>query len=728
MKLTLPRLIELPQTSYELAEPPKPAAGQKLSDRPVLSLEERHGTAPSDAAETRRSESPLREAVPAGRPLFLQEADGSWSWLPAALSAPTPDAASLSARSRAAASPHAAGNLDSPPDSAVRALALPNSLQRDASPDPLADLDGPPDAAVPAMALPASMRLDELPPLPAGCPWLLLLGDDGEPCGCVSAAAALEELRQSFRRLRAGFEATLETVDSAITVINADSEVIAWTGEAERMFGIRREEIMGHPADAFFQKERLQVLRALTTGEVLRAAQHQPRPDMHAVIHARPIELGGERIGAVAAEQDITSQIRLNQQLFRMTAKMQHLERKVERLDPSGADPFSAIRGGSPAVRASVETARKLASAKAPVLLLGESGVGKELYARAIHDAGPGPDAPFIAINCGAISPTLFESELFGYERGAFSGADPRGRKGKLDLAAGGTLLLDEVGEMPLELQVKLLRVLQERTFYAVGGTTLRRADCRILAATNRDLLAMIADGRFREDLYYRLSVVTLDIPPLRERTGDVYELLPAFLSEFALLYGRFIEACPHEVVQRLAAYDWPGNIRELRGAAERLVLLATDGVIRMEHLPPRLLQEMGREGTLVKEGAPPAAAPVRSWTGAPPAPAEAASGGPVSGGPSPGGSVSGGPAFGGPPPSGPAPGGPSLGGPVSGYGYGSHPLPPARWPDSPEDYERERIRRLLEAERGNKKAVARQLGISRATLYNRMKKLGMPL
>ncbi|MGN7454315.1 sigma 54-interacting transcriptional regulator [Paenibacillus pasadenensis] len=653
MKLNLPRLIELPQTSYALSEWP--------------------------------------EQQPE-RPLFRQETDGSWSWLPEAL-------ASL--------------------------------------PDRLA-------AALPASAFPASLRLDELPPLPDGCPWLLLLDEGGQPCGCVSAAAALEELRQSFRRLRAGFEATLETVDSAITVINSDSEVIAWTGEAERMFGIRREEIMGRPADAFFQKERLQVLRALTTGEVLQGAQHQPRPDMHAVIHARPIELGGERIGAVAAEQDITSQIRLNQQLFRMTAKMQHLERKVERLDPSGADPFSAIRGGSPAVRASVETARKLASAKAPVLLLGESGVGKELYARAMHDAGPGPEAPFIAINCGAISPTLFESELFGYERGAFSGADPRGRKGKLDLAAGGTLLLDEVGEMPLELQVKLLRVLQERTFYAVGGTALRRADCRILAATNRDLLAMIADGRFREDLYYRLSVVTLDIPPLRERTGDVYELLPAFLSEFALLYGRFIEACPHEVVQRLAAYDWPGNIRELRGAAERLVLLATDGVIRLEHLPPRLLQNAARQssGTGGKS-ARSAATPDRlGWAGTSEAAGGAAFGEQVFGGPASGSAASGGPAYGAAPVDAASSGtfvdgaalgrpfsaGPAPGGAAHGYGNGSQPFPPARWPDSPEDYERERIRRLLEAERGNKKAVARQLGISRATLYNRMKKLGMPL
>ncbi|MCM3747763.1 sigma 54-interacting transcriptional regulator [Paenibacillus pasadenensis] len=538
---------------------------------------------------------------------------------------------------------------------------------------------------LPAAALPASMRLDELPELPSGCPWALLLDDNGRPVGCLSLSQTAAQLRQAFRSLRAGFEATLETTDSAVTVINAQNEVIAWTSDAERMFGIRREEIMGRAADEFFQKERLQVLRTLATGETVRGAQHQPRPDMHAIINARPVELDGERIGAVAAEMDVTSQIRLNQQLFQMTAKMQHLEREVAKLSPA-ADPFAAIKGSSAAVRATIDTARKISSAKAPVLILGESGVGKELYARAIHDAGSGPDTPFVAINCGAISPALFESELFGYEKGAFSGADPRGRKGKIDLAAGGTLFLDEIGEMPLELQVKLLRVLQEKSYYAVGGSVLRKADCRILAATNRNLLEMMETGRFREDLYYRLSVVILDIPPLRERTGDVYELLPLFLSEFALLYGRYLEACPHEIVQRMAAYDWPGNIRELRNAAERLVLLAADGIIRADYLPPRLLQNTA-DGRVASMSATVSAAPISTPALNVAANKESAAS---------------------PPPL------------HSGAGN--------RLRAGAEAYEREQIRRLLEAERGNKKAVAKQLGISRATLYNRMKKLGIPL
>ncbi|TGV06095.1 AAA family ATPase, partial [Mesorhizobium sp. M00.F.Ca.ET.186.01.1.1] len=211
---------------------------------------------------------------------------------------------------------------------------------------------------------------------------------------------------------------------------------------------------------------------------------------------------------------------------------------------------------------------------------------GKELFAKAVHDVREGANAPFIAINCGAISPTLFESELFGYEKGAFSGADQKGKKGMIELARGGTLFLDEVGEMPLDMQVKLLRVLQEKKYYPVGGTKQIEADFRIVAATNKNLEEMIREGKFREDLYYRLNVVTLAIPPLRHRIEDTVELAHFFLYEFSLRYNRPIHAISQNVMQNLLQYDWPGNIRELRNAIERLVVFATDGTIREEDLP----------------------------------------------------------------------------------------------------------------------------------------------
>ncbi|SIQ76687.1 MULTISPECIES: sigma 54-interacting transcriptional regulator [unclassified Paenibacillus] len=507
-------------------------------------------------------------------------------------------------------------------------------------------------------AVPEGTGLGELADIAGDCPYALLTGTSGQPSGMVRMSDVRRELALAYRQLKAGFDAALEASEIAITVINEHSEVIAWTADAERMFGIRRDDILGKQASDFFPKERLQVLRTLHTGDAVRQMQHQPRQDIHAMINARPIELDGKVIGAVAAEIDITSQIRMNKQLFTMAAKVQHLEREVAKLSPT-SDPFASIKGTSAALKTSVETARKIGSTQATALILGESGVGKELYARAIHDSREKAGAPFIAINCGAIPPSLFESELFGYERGAFSGADPRGKKGKIEMAGGGTLFLDEIGEMPLDMQVKLLRVLQEKKYYAVGGSALKLADCRIIAATNRDLKAMIADNKFREDLYYRLNVVTLDVPPLRHRKSDIYELIQTFLPEFSVAYGRFIEACPSEVVQAMMSYDWPGNVRELRNAVERLVILSSDGELKPEYLPGPVLSAPG--------SAPPAA-PVK----------EAQAG--------------------------------------------------ARLQSMKDEVEKQKILEMLEAEKGNKRAVAKKLDISRATLYNRMKRLGLPL
>lgn len=210
----------------------------------------------------------------------------------------------------------------------------------------------------------------------------------------------------------------------------------------------------------------------------------------------------------------------------------------------------------------------------------------KEVFAKAIHEASEAAKAPFISINCGAIPEALFESELFGYERGAFSGANSKGKKGKIELAQGGTLFLDEIGEMPLDMQVKLLRVLQERKYYRVGGEKEINIDFRIIAATNRDLQEEMRKGTFREDLYYRLNVVSLQIPLLRERREDIIELTYSFLNDFSINYNRPIRDLPSSIMHELLHYNWPGNIRELRNVVERLVVFATDGIIKQEYLP----------------------------------------------------------------------------------------------------------------------------------------------
>ncbi len=252
-------------------------------------------------------------------------------------------------------------------------------------------------------------------------------------------------------------------------------------------------------------------------------------------------------------------------------------------------DVFSDIVGDSPALRHSIGLARRLAHTSSTVLLTGETGVGKELFAKALHTLREKADSPFVAVNCGALMASLAESEMFGYEKGAFSGADPRGKPGKIELARGGTLFLDEIGELSADSQAMLLRVLEDREYFAVGGTRPITADCRFIAATNRDLASQVEAGRFREDLYYRLSVIALDIPPLRERTEDIPLLAETFLRRFGNE-----ETISPEMTDILMRYYWPGNVRELRNAIERLHVLSSGGGLQPEHLPAALLRAPG--------------------------------------------------------------------------------------------------------------------------------------
>ena len=229
--------------------------------------------------------------------------------------------------------------------------------------------------------------------------------------------------------------------------------------------------------------------------------------------------------------------------------------------------------------------ARQVAGARATVLITGESGTGKGELARAIHMHGPRAKQPFVSLHCAALSESLLESELFGHEKGSFTGADKR-RIGRFEQANGGTLFLDEVGEIPMATQVKLLRVLQERTFERVGGNEAVKVDVRLIAATNRDLMADVNDGRFREDLYYRLNVVHLEMPPLRLRDTDVLLLANHFLRRFAADNHRAIEGFSDRARAKIVAHRWPGNVRELENAIERAVVLCEGDRIEEEHLP----------------------------------------------------------------------------------------------------------------------------------------------
>ncbi len=267
-----------------------------------------------------------------------------------------------------------------------------------------------------------------------------------------------------------------------------------------------------------------------------------------------------------------------------------HLARDAATLRERVHDRYrlSGMVGDAPELQSVFEVVKKAAPTKATVLVLGESGTGKELIAQALHEESPRRDRPFIKVSCAALSETLLESELFGHERGSFTGAAGR-REGRFELADGGTLFLDEIGEIPPATQVKLLRALQQREFERVGGTETLKVDVRVVAATNRDLAAEVKAGRFREELFYRLNVVTVTLPPLRRRKGDIPALISHFVDKYAKSYAKPVRGLGPGTLSALLAHDWPGNVRELENAVERAVVLARDGELTVDGLPASL-------------------------------------------------------------------------------------------------------------------------------------------
>ena len=327
------------------------------------------------------------------------------------------------------------------------------------------------------------------------------------------------------------------------------------------------------------------------------------------IIHAKKVlgTIGAERVymNRRLLKQDvellatIASMIAPAVELFLLeNVHKVRLENENRRLKNALKDRFKPanIIGNSKPMQAAYDLIGKVAVTKATVLVLGESGVGKELVANAIHYNSTTADGPFIKFNCAALPETIVESELFGHEKGAFTGAAAQ-RKGRFELADGGTIFLDEVGELSLTMQAKLLRVLQEKTFERVGGSKPVKVDLRIVAATNRDLPEMVEKGTFREDLYYRLNVFPMTIPPLRERGSDVILLADYFVARYSEENGKDVRRISTPALNMLMAYHWPGNVRELENVIERSVILADDGVIHGYDLPPSL-QTSAETGT----------------------------------------------------------------------------------------------------------------------------------
>ncbi len=394
-----------------------------------------------------------------------------------------------------------------------------------------------------------------------------------------------------YRSLYRSTPAMLHTVDS-------DGLIVTVTDHWLQKLGYSRKEVIGRPVSDFFSKADQrkysggglqQLIRAGDFNNLERQMVTRDGAVLDLLVSAishRDADGNVDRL--LTASKDVTKILRVERQLRQAFAENARLREELEnerdylREEVSVALNLGRIVGTSPALKRMLKQIAAVANTPASVLILGESGVGKELVARAIHAQSPRADGPLVKVNCASIPKELFESEFFGHVKGAFTGAY-RDRVGRFQLADKGTIFLDEIGEIPMELQGKLLRVLQESEFERVGDDVTKSVNVRVIAATNRNLEQSMVDGEFRADLFYRLSVFPVDVPPLRDRGEDIIQLAQHFLEQTCIDFGREPMTLTRTQANNLRQYDWPGNIRELKNVIERAVILSTGNVLRLD-------------------------------------------------------------------------------------------------------------------------------------------------
>ncbi len=391
--------------------------------------------------------------------------------------------------------------------------------------------------------------------------------------GAKAMRAAYEEAcrlavvrRREMEKLQS-FKTVLDYNQDGIIAQDKEHRCISVNAMAAKILGIAAADAVGKRLEDLFPDTPLQQFLAITPHCSDEVVQFNLVP---LVVNKAGIFLAGERIGAVVTLQYV-SKIQKSEKSIRD---------KIAERGLVARHTFDAIVGDSPVMRKAIGTAKKYSTVDAGVLLVGQSGTGKELFAQSIHNESPKRNNPFMAINCAALPESLLESELFGYVDGAFTGAVKGGKSGLIELAHGGTLFLDEIGEMPLRLQGRLLRVLQEKEIMRLGSEKITPVSIRVIAATNKDLLLLVRKGIFRDDLYYRLAVLTLRLPALSERREDIPDLARFFLDTFAARLRKPRFAITEEAVACLRSLSWPGNIRELRNTCERLAVLCESGTI----------------------------------------------------------------------------------------------------------------------------------------------------
>lgn len=373
-----------------------------------------------------------------------------------------------------------------------------------------------------------------------------------------------------------------EVSHDGIIIADNEGRIVYMNPAAERMEEVEKESILGRYAQELLEEGIYQIS---VTVEVFQTKQKetvmQYKGGRQLVITGVPIFDGNSIKWVYINERDVTELNQIRQKEKNARIQLAQYKAQLQRIQ-SGAEDEAIIITNSPKMKQSMELLKRLAPTETSILIEGESGVGKDVHARWIHNNSMRASNPYIKIDCGALSENLLESELFGYEEGAFTGARSRGKKGLVEEADRGTLFLDEIGELPLNLQTKLLRLVQEKTFIPVGGTETKHVDIRIIAATNKNLKEMVTEKLFRQDLYYRLNVIPLELPPLRERKEDLFNFIQYFLKKYNEKHG-YRKKVSTAAVNALCNYSWPGNVRELSNIMERLVVVTPKALIESE-------------------------------------------------------------------------------------------------------------------------------------------------
>lgn len=432
----------------------------------------------------------------------------------------------------------------------------------------------------------------------------------------IFAARAAAELRRLRAEAQVGeremrLRGLVTGAMDAILDLDRDLKITLLNPAAEKVFRCSSSEVIGQEFARFLTAESFEKLAGFIENLDLRP---EGQRSLWIPGGLTAMCIGGEEFPAEATLsryevqnrvfytlilRNVNERLQAERKIRSLTAEAEYLREELKTVQN-----FDEILGRSEPLRCVLADIEQVAPTDATVLILGETGTGKELVARAIHNRSPRRGKPLIKVNCGAIPTNLIESELFGHEAGAFTGATKR-RDGRFMLADGGTIFLDEIGDLPLDLQVKLLRVLQEGEFEPVGSSQTKKIDVRVLAATNRNPHQAVQEGKFREDLYYRLNVFPIEVPPLRERSGDIGLLASTFAEKFARRMGRTFEPLTDECIRRLKAYSWPGNVRELQNVIERAVIVSRDRRLDLDRALPVQTRSLPIEDATAPPGAP---------------------------------------------------------------------------------------------------------------------------